>query len=258
MIYDSFLSARPLEESSHMVSICSIGTGTGGDLLGLILAIKKHLPSCGSINIVSVEGNEIAHRLMQEIISRTQNRIKMQIYCTPITYEFRTDLFNPIHNFLAQEQKSFDFVISSKMMNELIQKGMSNAPYYAYLDTFSKFLNDCGTLLILDITTSVDSTEQWYPNLLNGQVNKFVSDRPEYKTILPLACYEFEDACHCDCYSQNTIRVSHRHSTNEPSKICYRLIGKRSLAQRISSSVALWSCPITKNNKEHCSAFANR
>ena len=259
VIFDSLLSDKNLASSlacEPSINICSVGTGTGGDLLGLILAIDKWLPSSMQLNIVSIEGNADAHEVMRGVIGEAQTRIGMNISLNPVNHVFEAPKpFGRISKFMPQYPQSFDFVISSKMLNELDKARVSEQPYHEFCSAFAAALKPTGVLMVLDVTSPNGAGGRWTPALLNGQINEFLANNARYKTVLPLLCNRFESECGRSCYTQNAIYVNYRNVANECSKICYRVIGSAELAEKLSGSVALWNCPITEDNRTHCQEF---
>lgn len=259
VIFDSLLSDKNLVNSlacEASINICSIGTGTGGDLLGLILAIDKWLPGSMQLNIVSIEGNADAHEVMRGVIDEARTRIGMNIILNPVNHVFEAPKpFGCIRDFMPQYPQSFDFVISSKMLNELDKTRVSEQPYHEFCSAFAAALKPTGVLMVLDVTSPNGAGGRWTPALLNGQINEFLANNARYKTVLPLLCNRFEGGCGRNCYTQNAIYVNYRNVANECSKICYRVIGSAELAEKLSGSVALWNCPITEDNRTHCKEF---
>lgn len=258
VIFDSLLSDEKLAgtlRQEESISICSIGTGTGGDLLGLVLAIDKWIPEAKRINIVSIEGNMTAHEVMRSLFEAAQPRLHARLNLIAANYTFKAPRpFDRANEFLPAKPNAFNFVISSKMLNELDGAGISKRPYYEFCSAFASLLKPSGVLLILDVTSPNGTGGQWTPVVLNSQVNEFLTGNARYKTVLPLLCNRFEEGCD-GCYTQNAIYVNYRNVTNECSKICYRVIGSAELADKLSGSVALWNCPITEDNRTHCQEF---
>ena len=259
VIFDSLLSDKALANAlsyEERISICSVGTGTGGDLLGLILAINKRVPAATQLDIVSVEGNENAHEMMCNLFDEVQTHVTTNLNLRLVNHVFEPPRpFARVDEILPSSPDVFDFVISSKMLNELDSAHVSEQPYYEFCSAFTDLLKPTGVLLVLDVTSPNGAGRRWTPTLLNGQINEFLAERDQFKTILPLLCNRFEGDCMHSCYTQNSIYVSYRNITNECSKICYRVIGSAELAEKLSGSVALWDCPITKNNRAHCQEF---
>lgn len=259
-VFDSLLSEESYAASlsdEETIDICSIGTGTGGDLLGLILALEKRLPQKAVIRITSIEGNAKAHEKARQIIASAQDRLSSSIKASFVNYIFEGPRpFEDISSFVPSSNASFDFVISSKMLNELDGAKVSERPYEEFCEAFTTVLKPRGALMVLDVTSPNGANGQWTPEALNGQVNSFLNKNQGFKTIFPLLCNSFEEQCERQCYTQNPIYVTYRNISNECSKICYRVIGPRDFVKSIDRTRALWECPITKNNEKHCWKFS--
>ena len=259
VIFDSLLSDKNVAKSlvaSRVVDICSVGTGTGGDLLGLILAIDKWIPEATDINVVSIEGNADAHEIMQGILREATPRISASLNLQTVNHVFEAPRpFACIQSVVPPSPDAYDFIISSKMLNELDGAHVSERPYLEFCSVFTDLLKPNGVLLVLDVTSPNGAGGRWTPTALNGQVNDYLAAHDGSKTILPLLCNRFEGDCGRSCYTQNAIYVTYRNVTNECTKICYRVIGSAELAEKLSGSVALWNCPITEDNRAHCQEF---
>ena len=260
VVFDSLLSDKTMSgafASEDCLRVCSVGTGTGGDLLGLLLAIAKRVPSVKSIDVASIEGNADAHRVMREIILEASRVIDVELGMSLVNHVFEAPRpFANLNGFLPRSSDRFDFVICSKMLNELDGARVSERPYYEFCESFSQLLRPMGTIMVLDITSPNGAGGEWTPKALNGQVNDFLADHPRFKTILPLLCNRFESDCGCRCYTQNLVHVSYRGVSSECSKICYRVIGTSRLSEMLFGSVALWNSPVTKDNQRNCQEFA--
>ncbi|WP_248921399.1 hypothetical protein [Olsenella intestinalis] len=255
VIFDSLLSDKTMAgslASEDCVRVCSVGTGTGGDLLGLLLAIAKRVPSVKAIDVASIEGNADAHSVMREIIFEAAKVVGVELSVSLVNHVFEAPRpFANLNDFLPRSPDRFDFVICSKMLNELDGTGISERPYYEFCSSFSQLLRPMGTLMVLDVTSPNGAGGRWTPEVLNKQVNDFLSERQQFKSILPPICNRLELDCG-SCYSQNVIHVSHREAVNECSKICYRVIGSNVLSDQLLDSIELWSCPIREHNLSKC------
>lgn len=199
------------------VSILSVGCGTGGDILGLLTAINKHFVSVKKINIVAVDGNENALSLLSQMIPQAKQQFRKDVL-----FSTKHIVFNEITT--ADINNSFDIIITSKMINEIINKGegrLDNS-YYDFAQCYSSMLNEYGIMMILDVTTKVGASD-FCPILLNRQINKFVYEYPDFVSIIPIPCIG-KDNCHIQCFSQKEFSVSHSKATNDKSRVAYRIL----------------------------------
>lgn len=205
-------------------SILSVGCGTGGDIMGLLTIINKHFASIKRINVVAVDGNEDALNILSQIVEQANRQFHKDV--TLFTRQVVFDRINAIDT-----NSSFDFIITSKLINEIINKGkgrMDNS-YYDFAQAFLPMLKEEGFMLILDVTTKVGASE-FCPILLNRQVNQFVYEHPDFVSIIPIPCAN-KDNCQVQCFSQKEFTVSHSRFANDKSRVAYRILVKKAFSQ---------------------------
>lgn len=208
------------------ISILSVGCGSGGDLLGLLTAINKHFQPINKMNVVAIDGNSDALSLSSQIIGQASQQFHKEIVFIKKQLVFEKDT-------VADMQSSFDFIITSKMINEIINKGngrMDNS-YYDFATTYSPMLKDYGLMMLLDVTTKVGISE-FCPILLNKQINQFIHKHPDFVSIIPIPCVGNEN-CQVQCFSQKEFSVSHSKCANDKSRVTYRILVKRTLSQKL-------------------------
>lgn len=208
------------------VSILSVGCGTGGDIMGLLTILNKHFSSINKVNVLAVDGNYDALNILSQIIERFNSQFCKNVVITTMHVVF--DKISPIGI-----KDSFDFIITSKMINEIINKGngrLDNS-YYDFAKTYTPLTKENGVLTILDVTTKVGASE-FCPILLNRQVNRFVYENPEFVSIIPIPCAE-KDNCQVQCFSQKEFTVSHSRLANDKSRVAYRILVKKVLSQEL-------------------------
>lgn len=227
IIFDSlFAEKRYLQEvdQNDGISVLSIGSGTGGDLLGLLLALKHNLITSIPVTVASVEGNKKAHQKLVQIIKRASEILCMDINLTIKNYTITMPApFSGIKKTMGSREK-FDFVITSKMLNELVSLNLGKDLYYEFCQTFAPMLSKIGLLTMIDVASPVGESKDWVPVLLNGQTNAYILESEDFRTVLPLICNGLESTCAGGCYSQYKIKVSHRNCCNYSSKMCFRVI----------------------------------
>ncbi len=208
------------------VSILSVGCGTGGDIMGLLTIINKHFASIKRISVVAVDGNEDALKILSQIIEQANQQFHKEVAL--FTRQVVFDRINAI-----DINSSFDFIITSKLINEIINKGkgcMDNS-YYDFAQAFSPMLKEEGFMLLLDVTTKVGLSE-FCPILLNRQVNQFVYEHPNFVSIIPIPCAT-KNNCQVQCFSQKEFTVSHSRFANDKSRVAYRILVKKAFSQAL-------------------------
>lgn len=205
------------------LNILDFGCGTGGELVGLIVALSKHISSPKVINIRAIDGNHYALISMEKIIETLSTNTHHRVF---ISYEERVCLSEKDINLKDENGIKYHFILNSKMVCELIsRKIVESNCYYKIAEMLSQFLADKGILYILDVTTKDEFTELFYPQLMNQELNRFISSHNDYETLLPLACNNWK-GCLDACFMQQTFTVSHSRKSDDDSRVCYRIICK--------------------------------
>lgn len=259
-IFDSLLGDKAYSsalEQEECIRICSVGTGTGGDLFGLILALSHRLKTKPHLEIVSIEGNKLAHEKAQIILEKAADYLSLDIVSVLVDHTFKApDPFGDVEELLPSRDDLFHFVITSKFLNELDCDDISERPYFDFCVAFAKRLELHGVMMLLDVTSPNGKRGRWTPQALNGETNAFLKENRRFKTLLPLICNKLGEECEETCYTQSRINIIFKNDTNICSKICYRVIGEESFVEQLCCSTALWSSPITKDNESHCELFS--
>lgn len=228
-IFDNIFTNDVIKSKYAMkteVSILSVGCGTGGDIMGLLTIINKHFASIKSINVVAVDGNEDALNILSQIIEQANRQFHKEVAL--FTRQVVFDRINAV-----DLKSSFDFIITSKLINEVINKGKGcmDSSYYDFAKAFSPLLKEEGFMLILDVTTKVSASE-FCPILLNRQINQFVYEHPDFVSIIPIPCAN-KDNCQAQCFSQKEFTISHSRFANDKSRVAYRILVKKAFSKTL-------------------------
>lgn len=93
-------------------------------------------------------------------------------------------------------------------------------------------LSKNGMLILLDVTTKDEQQKYFYPQLMNHELNKYISEHREYSTLLPLSC-GCNSSCTEYCFMQQTFKVSHSRKANDESRVCYRIIVHKQFREKV-------------------------
>lgn len=228
-IFDNIFQNKQYQKKlsqKECLSILSIGCGTGGDLIGLITIIEKYYPKISKIEIWALDGNEEALSILVKIIEKFNIKHLKDIKLKPIKSIF--DSVAEI-NILQISEQMFDFILSFKMICEIISagKGDHDNSYYDFVMKFVPMLSESGLCTLLDVTTKTEHNNTYNPILKNSQINQALRELKNYQTLIPLSCYRNESRCAEQCFTQQKIYVSHKGKANDLSKVSYRVIGNR-------------------------------
>ena len=123
------------------ISILDFGSGTGGEIIGLLTILSKYLPDLEVITVLAVDGNHDALRYSTKIIEQ------FKLHCSiPINYTVGPVSIGDCSDVEILDeivQNSFDFILSFKAICELISKQRITGNAYQYVaDILSPKLTD--------------------------------------------------------------------------------------------------------------------
>lgn len=212
--------------SKEEINILDIGCGTGGNLIGLLVALNKYNKTTKNVNIIAIDGHINALSILSDLVDEFSNKATFAI-----NLNTKTQSIDSVKELDWVIDSEFDFIMSFKMGCELIAEG--NTDFYYDLTKFClPLLSKTGLFFLLDVTTKVGIT--YNPVLMNIQVNRAINELKGYKTLIPITCGEFEKECVEQCFTQRTFNISHSLKINDKSKVAYRIIGNSNLVNQIS------------------------
>lgn len=190
-------------------SIFDFGSGTGGEILGLLMVLEECFSNIKSIRIVALDGNQYALNLYEKVIAELQKKVGFQIgnNVAPI----RIDDFYDLRILEGVLKRQFDIIISFKAICEFVTKDQfekNNA--YEYIAKFLlPKLADGGLMLLDDITTYNETSQEWLPKMLDKGLN----------------------AANCRIVAKNdgynqVYLITHSKKLNDVSKVAWRMIKK--------------------------------
>lgn len=234
-IVDNLMQNKELAkiiQSEDQINVLDCGCGTGGEILGLITALAKHLPQV-NVSVTAIDGSEGALSILKELIESVPNRnVNARLSTLCKAFNTSEDLAK-----LANGKKNYDFVLCDKMICELISKQiLSNDAYAIMAKMLASHLNENGLLIMLDVTTKDKHTGLFYPQLMNSSINEYIHKSMNVKTLLPLSCACNEE-CTDFCFMQQTFNVSHSHKTEDESRVCYRVLCQKSLKEAVLQEI---------------------
>ena len=235
-IFDNLFQQAAIYEAyrgKKRLSVLSVGCGTGGDIIGLLAVVSKHFAEVKEIDVRAVDGNSEALELLSSIADEAERWLYKSVRVT--TRQAVLDCFDEGEF----EGRTFDIILTSKMINELIAHGgrQWQDAYADFVRAYLPLLAENGLCLLLDVTTKVGAT--FCPILLNSQVNRALADMPGFRTLLPVACGLNADCDVTDCFTQKEFTVTHSRRANDKSRVAYRVLCRRELVEAVNVGV----CP---------------
>lgn len=212
-IFSNYLSKESrVYKNCQELSIFDFGCGTGGELIGFIMAIVKHLPNIKRIVIRALDGNTYALRDLECILEKTSQVLHLDIesYLIPYIIDDFYDM-KMVDNIITQ---SYDFIISFKAICEFLTKQQfeQQNPYEHIINLFMPKLSSKGVICLADITSFNAVSQDWLPIMLDNAAKTCNIDTL-YRNI------GFNEDYH----------ISHRCYTNDISKIAWRIYKKQKM-----------------------------
>lgn len=195
-------------ENKEQISIFDFGSGTGGEIIGLLTALQR-FKQLKQINIVAFDGNHHALRLFEQILDTYRPLVETEIKSDiiPITIDdfYDMDILTRIL------PSTFDIIMTFKAICEFVTKQQFEKanPYEHFARTFLPKLTPEGIMALIEISSCNCVSKEWLPVMLDKGLN----------------------ATACRLLAQNegynqTFVVSHSHCPYDISKIAWRIIEK--------------------------------
>jgi hypothetical protein len=125
--------------------------------------------------------------------------------------------------------QKFDFIVTSKFINELIDK-LDNV-YSNFAASFSAILDIKGLIIITDTTDKRINrgAEVWIPKIMNSDLNSNIGVNADIGTIMPPPCNC--TGCNEQCY---TCFENEYSCKGNDSRITFRILAKKIVQTGIS------------------------
>ena len=211
IIFQRFFRTTPkLFTSSLDFSIFDFGCGAGGELVGMILAIKESYPNISSFHIKALDGNFSAIRILETILNKLSQEIQVVIIFEPLPITI--DDFYDLDIVAKSINISFDCIISFKSICEFVTKQQfeENNPYKYILEALIPKLNDGGLFCLADVTSYNEVSQEWLPQMMDSGLMG-----AKLKVIASNIGYNEEFV------------VSHSHKRRDYSKIAWRILSSK-------------------------------
>ena len=207
-IFSEFFKTHPAQFAGKTeLSIFDFGCGTGGEIIGLQKAISELLPHVNTIKVSAFDGNYHALRLLEMISEKAneQERVKLNVKVIPLTVEDFYDL----SVLESVTRDGFDVFMTFKAICEFVTKERfehDNA-YRHIINTFLPKVNANGILLLVDVTTYNNASQEWLPRMMDAGLSGVT-----HRAIISNNGYN------------QAFHVNHSRQAMDKSKIAWRII----------------------------------
>jgi hypothetical protein len=207
-IFSKYFKAKGSEYiGKEELSIFDFGSGTGGEIVGLLTVLNEQLPNLKNVRIVALDGNQHALRLYEKILGELQYRLELKIdnHSSAVMIDDFYDL--SILDSVVTDR--FDIIMSFKAICEFVAKQQFELynPYCHIAKFLIPRLKEKGILLLEDITTRSDVAQEWLPKVMD-------------KGLQQAGCIVTQKN---EGYNQ-TYYITHSHKQNDKSSVAWRMI----------------------------------
>lgn len=241
--------------------ILDFGSGTGGNLAGIILALQESFQNPPVLKILSIDGNKHMLSYQKQVIEKIISNYSATIDYQAI--EFKINTREDLEQIATKAGDGWHYITTFKCLSEI---PFVSRIFLEFCKRFAPLLADNGLMLILDVTTK-DNLPEFNPILMNREISEFEKSNP-FRTLLPLSCAMHSTHCEIRCFTQQQFLVSHSRKNIDKSKVAYRIIGNGPFIDTIISIlpgaryVVKWNYSNAENPTAdgvcpHCSAHEN-
>ncbi|MBM6669541.1 hypothetical protein H6B14_01960 [Phocaeicola coprophilus] len=210
-IFTSFLKKHAvIYDCKKELSIFDFGCGTGGEIIGLLLALSEQCKSLKHVIIRAHDGNFHALRLFESILHESRSYIQIPQIETRI-FPLEIEDFYDLSILEEVLSCKFDIILSFKAICEFVTKERfeQSNPYKHVADLFLQKLEDDGVMLLADVTVYNDVSQEWLPHMMDVGLQQVF----------------------CNVIAQNegynqSFRVFHSRKRMDVSKIAWRIINR--------------------------------
>lgn len=209
-IFRKFFSCYPDRWTDvDSLSIFDFGCGTGGEIIGLAMAVAKNISNIKNIEVKALDGNVHALRLLEKVATFSSSKIGINI-CIHVA-PCKIDDFYDLSILDSVLDHCYDVVMSVKAICEFVTKDcFEKKNAYRHIVKFMlPKLKDNGIFFLEDVTTYNNVSQEWLPQMMeNGLANL-----SEYIILKN------------DGFNQSFV-VSHSKRKKDVSKVAWRIIQK--------------------------------
>lgn len=211
------------------ISILSFGSGSGGDIIGLLQALSP-FKNVKNIHIVALDGNLYHLNLLRQTLGLSNISSRFDIKYEDIPFAILS--LKDLEAFCNEIPTGFDFITSFKFVNELFNRSiLGNDCFEKLASNLMPKLTDIGLFLLLDVNIPIKGI--FMSNLMRDNLSQFMKNNKGYKTLSPIPCHFSEIICtNNKCWPKMSFTAITSKGSNEEG-ITYRLMGRTELVDYV-------------------------
>lgn len=209
-IFKQYLNENEVFLQKDSLKMLDFGCGTGGEIIGFATALSKCRPNIKTLYIKAIDGNRFALNRFEDIRDEFNKRYSLQIEGNPSA--IKIDDFYDLGIVDEILDYDYDVVVSFKAVCEFVTKQQfeEKNPYEHLTKFMLPRIADDGIMLLVDITTKNNTTQEWLPVLMDNGLKKAGASVIE------------RNVSYNECFVVKHSRQPH----GDTSKIAWRLILK--------------------------------
>lgn len=243
-IFSELLSIPAIDAAfsqKKTIRVLDFGSGTGGAIVGFLLALNTWGSCQVPVEITSIDVNDDALEkqgaILNSIVSRLPFAFNLKLRQVDFPFNLE-DFVSVLSEITDNEGIQYDVITCWKWLSEFYNVNFAQAQGIVRhtLNLVSHMLVPYGLCAVADVTTK-DNDFEYFSMTLNRETNEH--DRNPYsvaRTILPIPCSKFSLDCKIrKCFTQRIFNVNHQLVHTDSTKIAYRVLAPTDFATSIIS-----------------------
>lgn len=238
-LHRTLLSLEPVRNAwkgKPHVNVFDFGCGTGGNLAGLLLAMRANQLDV-PVRVWSLDGNGEALSIQKRVVSSMTDVTEIPMDHRQILQVMPTasDAFaEQLAETFPNPPEGFDLVMAWKSLSELYMKqgDSGGGQYRAFIRTAASRLTKSGVISLLDLTFK--SHGRWLPMVLSSEIKTVLQERQDLDYLMPFGCAQAGRECELKtCYTRFTHSVGHSLRLRDTAKFTFFALCRPELREKI-------------------------
>lgn len=239
-----------------IINILDIGSGSGGNLFGLLEAMKDFFPLETIVtNIVSIDGNINAISYQKKIFKQLYQNNNIRLTLLEQRFEDKYDFEEKIKQILKNANLSYDIVLTFKFISEFYNKSyeLNKGLYQSFIKYIYKNLNLEGILIIEDVTNpimenntnTIMSNGSFIGKIMSKEIIDYIKlENEKLGCLIPTCCYHWSKKCqdNIECFHQKVFTINHRMNHKDISKVTYMVLAHSGFVDKVMERIDIKDC----------------
>ena len=253
----SIETIKEIFKNKENINILDIGSGSGGNSIGLLYCLKKKgILDNNKVKVISIDGNEKALEYQEQMIKNKIFFPDVSLIKKPIIFKDRGNFQDEMNEIVSGNE--FDIIMSFQFVNELYRnrkKYKEFRPLYRTMAELAyRYLKKDGLFILSDVNDKEKSLPYPYhfSQLMNSEIITYLHEEKEtgLRCIIPLSCAFWYKECwnlnrdKANCFQQEFFNVHYKNEgwfkdrgeeIKPIFKFVYKVFAHKNLADKILS-----------------------